>query len=330
MDLRHARTFVTVAELGTVSKAALRLRIAQPALSRQIIDLENELGLRLFDRIGRRLVLTGAGDQLLTGCRVLLNSAEAVKEQAQQLRHGDTGVLKIAGSAQHIESVLSQFLHRYAERYPKVQVRIREGTGSEILTMLERGEVHLGQNLLHAVKLDERHFGSLPLGSVELLAVCHPSMALGRRRTIEVASLAGVPLLLMDGGFGFRRAFDAAGRMAGLKPTIKFESRSPHALLALAEAGHGVAIVPSQLQCHRYRLKAVCLTYRGRFLREPLTISWDKRRPLPRFAADYCRMLAAYMREIFPISRPTEPVGAGTKQAGRGRVKTQPPEPRRA
>ena len=307
MDLRHARTFVTVAELGTVSKAALRLRIAQPALSRQIIDLERELGLRLFDRVGRRLLLTGEGEQLLTGCRVLLNYAGAVQEQAQLLRHGDTGVLKIAGSPQHIESVLSQFLHRYAERYPQVQVKISEGTGSEILTLLERGEIHLGQNLLHAVKLDERHFGSFPLGSVELLAVCHPSMQLGHRRTIEVARLAAFPLLLMDSGFGFRRAFDAASRMARLKPTIRFESRNPQTLLALAEAGHGVAIVPSQLQCHRYRLRIVGLTYRGRPLREPLTISWDKRRPLPRFATDYCGMLAAYMREIFPISRPTEP-----------------------
>jgi len=62
MDLGQARTFVTVAELGTVSKAALRLQIAQPALSRQIIDLENELGLRLFDRAGRRLLLTGEGE----------------------------------------------------------------------------------------------------------------------------------------------------------------------------------------------------------------------------------------------------------------------------
>jgi len=307
MDLRHARTFVTVAELGTVSKAALRLRIAQPALSRQLIDLEHELGLRLFDRVGRRLLLTGEGEQLLSGCRVLLNFASAVKEQAQLLRHGDTGVLKIAGSPQHIESVLSGFLHRYGKRYPHVEVKISEGTGSEILSLLERGEIHLGQNLLHAVKLDERHYGSLPLGSVELLAVCHPAMPLGQRRTIEVAGLAGLPLLLMDGGFGFRRAFDAASRMAGLKPAIMFESRNPHTLLALAEAGHGVAIVPSQLQCHRYRLRIVGLTYRGRALREPLTISWDKRRPLPRFATDYCGMLAAYMREIFPISRPTEP-----------------------
>ncbi|MEJ0077318.1 MAG: LysR family transcriptional regulator [Alphaproteobacteria bacterium] len=304
MHLRQARTFVTVAELGTVSKAALRLRVAQPALSRQIIDLEEELGLQLFDRVGRRLLLTGEGEQLIAGCRLLLSCESAVKEQAQLLRHGDTGVLKVAGSPQHIESVLSGFLHGYAQRYPKVEVKISEGTGSEILTLLERGEVHLGQNLLHAVKLDERQFGSLPLGSVELLAVCHPSLPLASRRTIEVARLAEFPLLLLDGGFGFRRAFDAASRMAGLKPAIKFESRNPHTLLALAEAGHGVAVVPSQLQCHRYRLKIVGLTYRGRTLREPLTISWDKRRPLPRFATDYCAMLAAYMRKALPISRP--------------------------
>src|ERR1700722_19056551 len=108
MDLRHARTFVTVAELGTVSRAALRLRIAQPALSRQLIDLEQELGLQLFDRVGRRLLLTGGGEQMLPGCRILLNSASALTEQAQLLRHGDTGVLRIAGSPQHIEGVLAQ------------------------------------------------------------------------------------------------------------------------------------------------------------------------------------------------------------------------------
>src|SRR5262245_65776295 len=123
MHLRQARTFVTVAELGTVSKAALRLRIAQPALSRQIIDFERELGLRLFDRVGRRLLLTGEGEQLLAGCRMLLNCANAVTEQAQHLQRGETGVLKVAGSPQHIESVLSQFLHRYAERFPNVEVR---------------------------------------------------------------------------------------------------------------------------------------------------------------------------------------------------------------
>jgi len=313
MNLRQALTFLTVAELGTVSKAALRLRVAQPALSRQIIGLEQELGLRLFDRVGRRLLLTGEGEQLIAGCRRLLNSASAVSEQAQLLREGDTGVLKVAGSPQHIESVLSQFLPRYAARYPNVEVKIREGTGSEILAMLERGEIHLGQNLLHAVKLNEQHFGSIPLGSVQLLAAGHPSSPFGPNPTIELSGLAEFPLLLLDSGFGFRRAFDAASRMAGLKQTIAFESRNPHTLLALAEAGQGVAIVPSQLQCHRYKLRIVGLAHRRRALQEPLTISWDKRRPLPRFATDYCGMLAAFMRETFPITLPTEPTSARRK-----------------
>jgi DNA-binding transcriptional LysR family regulator len=77
MDIRHARTFVTIAELGSVSKAALRLRIAQPPLSRQISNLEAELGLKLFDRFGRRLALTGEGEQLLGECRNLLRCANA-------------------------------------------------------------------------------------------------------------------------------------------------------------------------------------------------------------------------------------------------------------
>jgi DNA-binding transcriptional LysR family regulator len=124
MDLRHVRTFVTVAELGTVSKAALLLRIAQPALSRHIGDLEQELGLKLFDRVGRRLLLTGEGEQLLSDCRGLLNYVTGVGERAQDLRRGDVGVLKVAATPLHIEGVFSQFLHRYSERYPNVQVKV--------------------------------------------------------------------------------------------------------------------------------------------------------------------------------------------------------------
>jgi len=94
MDLRHLRTFLTVAEQGTVSKASLRLRIAQPALSRQIMELEEELGLRLFDRVRRRLVLTGEGEQLLGDCRAVFGAVGSFSERAQRLRRADTGILK--------------------------------------------------------------------------------------------------------------------------------------------------------------------------------------------------------------------------------------------
>src|SRR5258708_35755728 len=109
MDLRRLRTFVTVAEQGSVSKAALRLHITQTALSRQIRALQQDLGLLLFDRVGRGLVLTPEGEQL--------SQASSLNERAQLLRRGDTGVLKVAASPVQIEAVLSTFLHRYAQRY---------------------------------------------------------------------------------------------------------------------------------------------------------------------------------------------------------------------
>jgi DNA-binding transcriptional LysR family regulator len=320
MDLRHVRTFVTVAELGTVSKAALRLRIAQPALSRHIGDLEQELGFKLFDRIGRRLPLTGEGEQLLSDCRGLLNYATGVCERAQDLRRGDVGVLKVAATPLHLEGVFSQFLHRYAERYPNVQVKVAEGSGLEILAMLERGDIHLGQMLPYGVRLDDGQFGSQLLEHSELLAACHPSMTLGRRGTIEIGQLAQHPLLLLDSGYGLRRAFDAASRLAGFRPNIRLESRSPHTLLALAEALHGVAIIASTFRTHCYDLKIIRIVYRGRPLREPLAVLWDKRRPLPSYATAFCQMWAEHVRAVFPITGPTGAMGgARGKQLKAGR-----------
>ena len=318
MDLRHVRTFVTVAELGTVSKAALHLRVAQPALSRQISDLEEELGLKLFDRVGRRLLLTGEGEQVLSDCRGLLNYATGVGERARDLRRGDVGVLKVAATPLHIEGVFSQFLHRYAVRYPNVQVKVTEGSGLEILAMLERGEIHLGQMLPHGIALDDGQFASQALEPAELLAACHPSMMLGGSGAIEVARLAPYPLLLLNSGYGLRRAFDAACRLAGLTPNIRLETRSPHTLLALAEAQHGVAIIASTFQASRYNLKIAPIVYRSRTLREPLAVLWDKRRPLPRYATEFCRMWAEHVREVFPITRPTGQTAGTVRRKSKG------------
>ena len=307
MDLRHARTFVTVAELGTVSKAALQLRIAQPALSRQINALERELGIKLFDWIGRRLLLTSAGEQLLGDCRGLLNYAGAIGEHAQALQRGDVGVLKVGASPQHIESVQSMFLHRYAKHYPNVQVKLIEAAGRDTMAMLERREIHLGQNLAPIIGPDDRRFGSLPLQHVDLLVACDPGLDLGEGATVDIGRLAPHRLLVLDSSFVFRRTFDAACRLADIRPNIFMESHAPHTLLALAEAGHGVAIIPSQLRADHYRLRILAVTYRGRRLRTPMVILWDKQRPRPRYATAYCAMLADYVREIFPITRPSKP-----------------------
>ena len=306
MDLRRTRTFVTVAELGTVSKAAERLRVAQPALSRQISELEHELGFKLFDRVGRRLVLTGEGEQLLGDCRGLLSYAGALGERAQLLRRGDTGVLRVAASPQLIESVMSNFLNRYRSSYPGVQVRLIEAMGwPAILGLLERGEIHLGQNLAHAVKPGDQRFGSHALEAVDLLAAGRKSLALRKGNTVEIEQLAQHPLLLLDTSYVFRRNFDAACRLAGVQPYVAFESRTPHTLLSMAENGHGVAIIPSSQRVRRNSLKIARVRYRGKALREPLAMFWDKRRPLPRYAGAFCEMLADYVGEVFPITSPT-------------------------
>jgi LysR family nitrogen assimilation transcriptional regulator len=306
MDLRHLRTFVTVAEQGTVSKAAVRLGIAQPALSRQIQDLEDELRIRLFDRVRRRLVLTGEGEQLLGHCRGILGAFGSLTEQTELLRRPDAGVLKVAATPQTIDGVLSVFLARYAKRRPNVQIKLTEAVGASLIAMLERGEVHVAISTAGAIQASNYSFETIWLPSLEFVAACNRTLQLADSATKDVRSLASYPLLLLDSSFAVRAAFDAACRVAEFKPNIAFEIRTPHTLLALAEAGHGVAIVPSVMPTHRYDLQIVRLAYRGKPLREAYAIAWDKRRSLPPSADDFCQSLLAYVREVFPISRPSE------------------------
>ena len=313
MELRRLRTFVTVAELGTVSKAAVQLRITQPALSRQIIDLQDELRLRLFDRVGRGLVLTAEGEQFLGYCRGVLAHIDALGERADVLRRGDTGVLKVAAPPHTIESVLAAFLPRYAERFPNVHVKLTEALGREQTAMLERGEVHFG------IRHDQgdRRFESRILPPDEVLAAFAPSLALGLVGAIDIAQLAAHPLLLLDRGYSIRRLFDAACRLADVEPDIRLESRAPHTLLALAEAGQGVAIIPSLLRTDRYALRIVRVTHRRKPVRERYAIQWDRRRPMPPYAEGFCDALAKHMRELLPITHPTDSKIAPAPKRGR-------------
>src|SRR5262245_58867728 len=187
MDVKRLRTFVVVADLGTVSKAALRLRISQSALSRQISDLEYEFGFKLFDRIGRRLFLTTRGEQLLGDCRGVLGQLGSLGERIELLKREDSGVLKVAASPQTIESVLSAFLPRYAERFPNVRVKLTEALGMDQVPLLERGEVHFG--IRHDQGVNP-WFERLVLPSDDVLAACRPSLPLARAGMVDIASIA--------------------------------------------------------------------------------------------------------------------------------------------
>jgi DNA-binding transcriptional LysR family regulator len=303
MDLKRLRTFVAIADCGTASRAALQLRTAQPGLSRHLIDLEEEFGLKLFDRAGRGLVLTRAGEQLLGHCRDILVRVAFLSEQARLLRDGDAGLLKVAASPQIIEGVLSGLLPRYERSHPDVQVKLTEAVGRDQLTLLERGDVDVSLGLLSAIQTEDR-FASFELPAVEILAACHPKLSFGKLGPVDIATLSEHPLLLLDSTYAFRKSFDAACRLAGVEPKILMESRAPHTLLALAESGSGIAIIQTAVPVNRYRLRVVRITYRRKPIRVPMAAIWDKRRKLPRYAEAFFGMLAEDMQREFPISGP--------------------------
>ena len=304
MDLRQLRTFVTVAELGTVSRAAERLHVAQPALSRQIRALEDELGVPLFDRLAGRLQLSGAGERLLGECRGLLNYARDLGEHAQLFRRPNAGVLKVAASPHFLEGVFPEFLRRYAKRFPEVQVRLVDLVGPATIGMIERGEIHLAQGTARVLQPGQSHIAALPLVTIEMLAAWNPALPIAKGDAVEIAHLASYPLLQIGPEYVIRRTFDAACRLAGFEPINGLESRAPHALLAMAEAGHGVAIIPSALRTHAYRLRIARITFRRKVLSEPLHLLYDRRRPQPPYAVAFCEMLVKHVRGIFPITRP--------------------------
>ena len=313
MDLRRLKTFVTVAEHGTVSKAADVLHITQPALSRQINGLEQELGFELFQRAGRRLLLTPRGEQLLGDCRSLLAHAGTVGERAQALRRGELKVLKVATSALTIEGAFPIFLHRYAERFPDA---------AEHLTMLEQGEADLAISVLNVVPVDEHRFASYLLPLFQLLAACAPTFDMEETDTIEIRRLVQHPLLLPNQSYATRNVFDAACRLAGVRPNVLFESSAAHALLALAEEGHGVAVIPSVLRTDRSPVRIMRVTHRREPLHITVAVLWDRRRTLPRYAEGFSELLAAHVREMYPTPRPSRlKVAAARASAGTKRTR---------
>ena len=306
MDLKRLRTFVAVAEHGSVSKAAEHLRITQPALSRQLRDLQREFGVVLFEHSGRRLRLSGAGEELLPHCRQLLGHSEAVAERARSLTRGHAGVLRVGAAPQMIESIFAGFLRHYAKQCPDVHIRPIEAGAVEQRRLLERGELHLAVGLHPG---DERRFATYALPPFHVLAAYAPLLLTrsnSERGSLEVDLLADVPLLLLDRSFGSRKLFDAACRLARINSRIFFESAAPHALLALARAGLGAAVIPDTMRIAGTGLRIARLAYRGEPLQAPLAVLWDRLRPLPRYAEGFPEAFAAYLRKVHPASWPSD------------------------
>ena len=110
-------------------------------------------------------------------------------------------------------------------------------------------------------------------------------------------------MLLLDPSYAFRKLFDASFRLAGLEPTVIVESRAPHALVALAEAGHGIAIIQTITPTSRYKVRVLRVAQNRKPMRLPMVAIWDPRRPLPRYAEEFCKLLSVQLRRIIAQSK---------------------------
>lgn len=258
INVDHLRTFVMVVDSGGIHRAVERINLSQPAASRQINALEATLGIRLFDRIGRRLKLTSEGEGLLRLSRHLLGEVEAFDERASALKKGETGILRVAATPQVIENTLSHFLGRYRRRYPGIEVQLIEDGGIAMPRRLEFGDVHLA-----LMALDDQRFRTRLLYPVHGVAVLPNGHRFSSRHMVEVVELANEPLLLLRSEFASREWFESACRLARIRPRVLLESGAPHTSIALAAAGYGIAVVPSTVVIPAGHVRGIPLIHRG-------------------------------------------------------------------
>ena len=242
MDIRQLRTFRTVAELGSLSKAADRLRIAQPGLSRQIKLLEQELRVQLFVRNGRGMLLTGAGRMLLDRTQGLVRQIEQMRDDIQSAGGNPSGSV-VLGLVPTVSAVLSgRLAARILAGFPDISLRIVESYGGHLVEWLHRGEMDLAITYGPAIDL---HLTAQSIGYEEIAVVGPPGSGLRARKQVDLDWLLKQKLILPSMAHGLRALLEKAvvRRKMTLKALIEVDSY--RAQISLMEEGIGYTLLPA-------------------------------------------------------------------------------------
>ncbi|MCG8351518.1 MAG: LysR family transcriptional regulator [Chloroflexales bacterium] len=241
MELRHLRYFEAVARHSHVTRAAAELHIAQPALSKQISQLEHELGVALFDRVGRNVRLTEAGEALLPHARTVLSQVEAARaEMAERvgLRRGraTVGTPPTVGT-----QLLPQALAMFNQRYPGIELRLHEAGVQTLLDLLETGLVDVA---VVTLPVEDDALTVTPLFTEELVIVVGSNHPLRGCDNITLEDLQTEGWVLSPENYELREAMLAACKQASFTPRVVLEGGEMDTLLRLVAAGVGIALVP--------------------------------------------------------------------------------------
>jgi LysR family transcriptional regulator, hydrogen peroxide-inducible genes activator len=244
MELHQLRYFCAIAEAGNFSRAAQQTHVSQPSLSQQIRKLEDELGARLFDRLGRTVRLTELGRAFLPRARAVLRDLEAARSEVAEHKTAVAGPVCVGVIPTIGPYFLPPVLAAFSSKYPQVRVTVSEEITPLLLERLRAGTVDVAVVAL-PLQARSHEFEAFPLTVEKLYAVLPKRHALARRRAVYLEELRGDPFLLLRDGHCFRETAVAACKRARLNPQIIFESGQFGSILSMVRAGLGVSIVPA-------------------------------------------------------------------------------------
>lgn len=262
MELRHLRYFVAAAEAENVSRAALRVHVSQPALSRQLRDLEAELGFALFERSPKSVRLTAAGRTFLREARAVLERAEGAVNAARAVAAGGHAELHVGYAPSPTVRIIPPALRAFQAQMPNVRVRLHDASTEEMLAGVRDGKFHVALLVRPGpARLRGLQFEELTREALRLAVL--PSHPLAQARSVTPAQASQEPLI------GFNRTdypeyYDHVGAWFAtrhIKPRIAAEHDSAASLAAALESGAGVALVPESFSCSTGpRLKLIPLS----------------------------------------------------------------------
>ncbi len=241
MDFRQLRTFACVAELGSLSKASDTLRVAQPALSRQIKLLEHELRTELFTRNGRGMVLTDAGRLLLARTSGIVRQIDQIRDDIQSAGGAPSGRV-VLGLIPTVSCVLSARLaRRTVDLYPGISLCIVESYSGHLIEWLHRGEMDLA--VIYGPSVD-LHLAVQSLGRDTIVAVGPRGSGLKQKKQVDIGWLLRQRLVLPSHSHGLRALIEHAAAKRKLDIDVKLEADSFRVLTSLVEEGSGMPLLP--------------------------------------------------------------------------------------
>jgi LysR family transcriptional regulator, cyn operon transcriptional activator len=244
MDLRHLRYFIAIADSATMMAAADKVFVTQSTLSHQLAQLETELGVKLFERIGRGLRLSDSGKEYLGYARGILRQVEEGKQALSDLRSVATGSLRIGVIHSFVTHVMPQVSAQFLKKHPHVQLKVHELTALDIEAQVEAGELDVGFAFSPPSGIATRQITGEHLFD-DVLALAVPKKhILTRRKSVSFKQLKDVPLAMMSQRFATRRLLDGHFVKAGVSPSIVIEIDSVDALQRLVELEVACAFLP--------------------------------------------------------------------------------------